>query len=140
MKDRTEIDRDDAGEVRTSQRTMRPAEPLPADSASTNPEVMEQSRPRTSQSMGAVDPWPEMSSYIQRFDAIQGEFIEEPKAAVQKAETLVGEAVDKMTAALHEQIRRIQSEAGDDKDTERLRVAMRSYKSLIHYLGDHRAA
>jgi hypothetical protein len=157
MKDTTDLDRDGGNEERASQRTIRPGESLsktPADrpttsrepmtreSARTNPEVMERQR-NDRRALGPgdpVDPWPEMSTFVQRFDKIQAEFIDEPRAAVQKAETLVAEAIDHMMVALHEQIRRIHSELGDEEDTERLRVAMKSYKTLIHYLKDQLAA
>jgi len=84
--------------------------------------------------------WPELAEFRQRFDEIQAEFIAEPRAAVEKAETLIEEAVDRMMNALHDQLRRIHSDVGDDTDTEHLRVAMLSYRELIDSMGDRRAA
>src|SRR5579859_8167534 len=138
MKDRTELDRerDNAAETRTA--TTR--EPMTAESARTNPEVMERSQSRTSQLSDRPGTWMDMSPYLHRFEEIQAQFIEEPQEAVRKAEALVGEAVDRIMDTLREQLRRIQTEVGDDKDTERLRMAMKSYRHLIHSLGDHRAA
>jgi len=45
-----------------------------------------------------------------------------------------------MMNALHDQLRRIHTDVGDDTDTEHLRVAMLSYRELIDSMGDRRAA
>ncbi len=53
-----------------------------------NPEVMGRTEPLETD--GTI--WPEMRKFKQRFNDIQSEFIEEPRAAVTKAEQLIEEA------------------------------------------------
>ena len=85
--------------------------------------------------------WPEMSNYRRRFEELQSQFIEEPKEAVKKAESLVEEAVEKMVSSLHDRVNHIHSELGDGTDdTERLRMAMRRYRQLIDSFAENRAA
>ena len=85
--------------------------------------------------------WPEMANYRRRFEELQSQFIEEPKEAVKKAESLVEEAVEKMVSSLHDRVNHIHSELGDGTDdTERLRMAMRRYRQLIDSFAENRAA
>ena len=78
----------------------------------------------------------ELTKFRQRFEEIQAEFIGEPRAAVEKAETLI----DGLMNALHDQLQRIHSNVKSETDTEQLRVAMLSYRELFDSLGSHRAA
>ncbi|HYM97737.1 MAG TPA: hypothetical protein VET26_10565 [Candidatus Sulfotelmatobacter sp.] len=84
--------------------------------------------------------WPEMDQYRHRFDEIQAEFVEEPRAAVEKAEKLIEEAVQKITGSIHEHLQRIHGDIAKESDTERLRLAMRSYRDFIDSFGGRRAA
>ena len=86
--------------------------------------------------MSEVDFSSELSKFRQRFEEIQAEFIGEPHAAVEKAETLIDSLVD----ALRNQLRHIHSKVESETDTEQLRVAMLSYRDLFDSLGGHRAA
>jgi len=78
----------------------------------------------------------ELAKFRQSLEEIQAEFIGEPRAAVQKAETLI----DGLMSALHDQLQRIHSNVKSETDTEQLRVAMLSYRELFDSLGSHRAA
>jgi len=78
----------------------------------------------------------ELTKFRQRFEEIQAEFIGEPRAAVEKAETLI----DGLMNALHDQLQRIHGNVESETDTEQLRVAMLSYRELFDSLGGHRAA
>ncbi len=86
------------------------------------------------------DGWRELSDVEQRFHELEGEFIQEPQAAVKKAETLIEETVERITRRLHDEVARMHSNAERSSDTEQLRVAMLSYKTLIESIGGHRAA
>jgi hypothetical protein len=77
-----------------------------------------------------------LTKFRQRFEEIQAEFIGEPRAAVEKAETLI----DGLMNALHDQLQRIHSNVESETDTEQLRVAMLSYRELFDSLGSRRAA
>ena len=78
----------------------------------------------------------ELTKFRQTFEEIQAEFIGAPRAAVEKAEGLI----DGLMNTLHDQLQRIHSSVGTDADTERLRVAMLSYRELFGALGGRRAA
>ncbi len=86
-----------------------------------------------------IDYWPEMAQFRQRFDEIQAGFIEDPRAAVQKAEKLVDEAIERMTASMRESIRSMHRDA-ESGDTEKLRLTMRSLRDFIESIGGRRAA
>ena len=70
-------------------------------------------------------------SFAERFREIQLRFVDSPKEATADAAALVGEAVDKLTAALTAQK---ESLGGDSDDTEQLRVQLRSYRDLLNRL------
>jgi predicted lipid-binding transport protein (Tim44 family) len=78
----------------------------------------------------------ELTKFRQSFEEIQVEFIGEPRAAVEKAETLI----DGLMSALHDQLQHIHSNVESETDTEQLRVAMLSYRELFDSLGGHRPA
>jgi hypothetical protein len=78
----------------------------------------------------------ELAKFRQSFEEIQAEFLGEPRAAVEKAETLI----DGLMSGLHDQLKRIHSNVKSETDTEQLRVAMLSYRELFDSLGGHRAA
>ena len=80
------------------------------------------------------------SSCRQRLADIQAEFIEEPRAAVQKAERLIEEAVDHMAKSMHEHVKRMHGDMENNADTERLRLVMRSYRDFIDSLDSRRTA
>ena len=87
------------------------------------------------------DLWAGMRDCRHRFDELQAEFIEEPRAAVEKAERLIGDAVNNMMTVMQDRIKSIHTDyEGDHKDTERLRLAMRSYRELMDSLLDRSAA
>ena len=77
-----------------------------------------------------------MAGYRERFEALQSEFIEQPKEAVEKAESLIEEAVDQVMNSLRERVRSVHAGIGEGDDTERLRVAMRGYRELIDSIED----
>jgi hypothetical protein len=69
-----------------------------------------------------------MHEYWTRFEAIQAQFIEEPRSAVQSAQKLVEEAVDRMMEGLRH------TKSGDKADTEELRVTMKRYRDVLHQI------
>jgi len=88
----------------------------------------------------AGDGWRQLSDVEQRFHELEAEFIKEPQAAVKKAETLVEEAIERITRQLHDEVARMHGHAEASSDTEQLRVTMLSYRSLIESIGGRRAA
>lgn len=114
-----------------------PAATTPVDES---PAKAEESRQTDVEPARHDDFWTEYKDYRQRFDVVQAEFIEEPRAAVQKAETLMDEVVGHMIDALHDRMQSIHRDADGDGeiDTERLRLVMRSYRELIDSMGGDR--
>src|SRR6266511_1482835 len=100
-------------------------------------EAMEKPSPSRDGEMGF---WPEMHEYRHRMTDIQSEFIEEPKAAVKKAEQLIEEAVDYMAKSVHERVQRMHYFFNDAATTEKLRLMMRNFSHLIDRLDGSRAA
>ena len=78
----------------------------------------------------------ELTKFRQSFEEVQAEFIGEPRAAVEKAETLI----DGLMNGLHDQLQRIHGNLKTETDTEELRVAMLSYRELFDSLGGNRPA
>jgi hypothetical protein len=77
-----------------------------------------------------------MTGFHSRFQEIQSEFIDDPKSAVQKAETLMGEMLDHMRERMTTMHRDIEAKT----DTEHLRLVMRQFRDFIDSLGHHRQA
>lgn len=80
-------------------------------------------------------PTDRVQEYTTRWDAVKGEFVDEPRQAVAKADALVGELLDELDQLFRRQ--RSDLEHGLDADetsTEDLRLAMRRYRSFFDRL------
>lgn len=84
--------------------------------------------------------WPEMGDLRQRFDAIQSEFIDDPKGAVNKAEDLIKDVVERITRSMHERMDTMHRGVESSDDTEQLRQTMRGYRDLVVWMDTRRAA
>lgn len=84
--------------------------------------------------------WPDMTDLRQKFDAVQSEFIDDPKSAVKKAEELVKEVVDRITRSMHERMDTMHRGVEKSNDTEQLRQTMKSYRDLVDWMETRRAA
>jgi hypothetical protein len=74
-------------------------------------------------------------SYSARWDEVKGEFVDEPRQAVAKADALVGELLDELGRLFNNQRRGIeQGLDNDDASTEDLRLALRRYRSFFDRL------
>ena len=112
-------------------------EPAPtAPTEDNQPAAVAQPFPTAIEPAGEAEFSSELTKFRQSFEEMQAEFIGEPRAAVEKAETLI----DGLMNALHDQLQRIHGNVKTETDTEQLRVAMLSYRELFDSLGGHRAA
>lgn len=113
-----------------------------SDTERGNPEVMGRTEPVPMTTQPAhSDGWPDMNDIRMRFDELQSEFIDEPRSATKKAEALMEETVDKVTRAMHDRMERVHTDMSGDADTEKLRLAMHSFKEMIETMpGTRRAA
>ena len=84
--------------------------------------------------------WPDMGDLRHRFDAIQSEFIDDPRSAVHKAEELINDVVERVTRSMRERVDSMHSDAGQNADTEQLRQTMRGYRDLVVWMETRRAA
>jgi hypothetical protein len=74
-------------------------------------------------------------SYSARWDEVKGEFVDEPRQAVVKADALVGELLDELGQLFTQQRRGIEQDLDNDEvSTEDLRVALRRYRSFFDRL------
>jgi hypothetical protein len=70
------------------------------------------------------------------WNEIQGRFVDEPRAAVQQADTLVAEVIDKITEMFANEHGSLEGQwkQGDDVSTEDLRQALQHYRSFFNRL------
>jgi hypothetical protein len=120
-----------ADALRTNPEVMERSD---AETTHGNPEVMGRSEPQTMTAQRQPEKWSGMSDARMRFEQLQSEFIDDPKAAVQKVEKLIDDVFNKM----RDTINSIHSEIEKADDTEHLRLAMRSYRDMIDSLGGRR--
>jgi hypothetical protein len=72
----------------------------------------------------------------ERWDEIQGSFVDRPQDAVAEADALVADLVEKITSSFTRERDRLESQwsKGDDVSTEDLRVALTRYRSFFDRL------
>ncbi len=71
-----------------------------------------------------------------RWNEIQGKFVDEPRSAVQQADALVSEVIEKITQMFANEHRALESQwkQGNDVSTEDLRRALQRYRSFFNRL------
>ena len=71
-----------------------------------------------------------------RWSEIQGKFVDEPRSAVQQADKLVSEVVEKITKMFANEHSTLESQwkQGNDVSTEELRKALQHYRSFFNRL------
>lgn len=72
----------------------------------------------------------------ERWEEIQGSFVDRPQEAVKEADALVADLVERVTGTLAKERQRLEQQwsRGDDVDTEDLRVALTKYRSFFDRL------
>jgi len=71
-----------------------------------------------------------------RWNEIQGKFVDEPRSAVQQADTLVSEVIEKITQMFANEHSSLEGQwnQGNDVSTEDLRQALQRYRSFFNRL------
>ena len=71
-----------------------------------------------------------------RWHDLQASFVDDPRDAVQRADSLLDEVMASIHQALESRIRELQDlwKNTDHSDTEQLRLALRSYRDCMHRL------
>jgi hypothetical protein len=78
----------------------------------------------------------ESEQFRTRWIEIQGKFIDEPRSAVQQADALVSEVVEKITEMIANEHSSLEGQwnQGNDVSTEELRQALQHYRSFFNRL------
>jgi hypothetical protein len=78
----------------------------------------------------------ELNGYRTRWSAIQTGFVDEPRRAVEEADTLVAELMQRLAEGFATERRQLEGqwERSDNVSTEDLRLAMRRYRSFFERL------
>ena len=71
-----------------------------------------------------------------RWSEIQGKFVDEPRSAVQQADALVSEVIEKITQMFADEHTSLEGQwkEGNDVSTEDLRMALQHYRSFFNRL------
>ena len=78
----------------------------------------------------------ELSGYRARWSGIQTGFVDEPRKAVEEADSLVAEVMKRLADVFSDERRQLEAhwEQSDKVSTEDLRIAMRRYRSFFERL------
>ncbi len=78
----------------------------------------------------------EASGFRSRWDTVQAEFVDDPRRAVQDADHLVAEAIQRLAQVFADERAQLerQWDRGDDVSTEDLRLALQHYRTFFHRL------
>ena len=71
-----------------------------------------------------------------RWDTIQTSFVDEPRPAVERADSLVAEVMQELARTFAEERQKLEAQwgRGDDVSTEDLRIALQRYRSFFSKL------
>jgi hypothetical protein len=115
-------------DTRTEHRPDSAAERLGADTVEPRTEA-EEHRPET------LIPADRSSDYRGRWGEVKGQFVDDPRSAVQAANTLVGEVLDELEELFRRQRADLEQGLADERtSTEDLRLALRRYHSFFDRL------
>ena len=78
----------------------------------------------------------ELQSFRSRWEQVQGQFVDEPRESVQKADDLVSDLVERLTSGFAETRSGLEEQwnKGEDASTEDLRVALTRYRAFFQRL------
>jgi hypothetical protein len=95
-------------------------------------------RPAAVESSPHVDLFPneELVGYRTQWEAIQTGFVDQPRAAVEQADALVSQVMNRLTDVFTRERSTLEGQwtKGDNVSTEDLRVALTRYRSFFHRL------
>lgn len=77
-----------------------------------------------------------MNSLRTRWEAIQTEFVDDPRGSVSEAHAMVGQLVDELTQTFSRERTMLEDQWNKDRepDTESLRIALQRYRSFFNRL------
>ena len=96
------------------------------------------SRMATADENRQIDLFPddELTGYRSRWESIQTGFVDQPRAAVEQADTLVSQVMNRLTEVFTRERSTLEGQwtKGDNVSTEDLRVALTRYRSFFNRL------
>lgn len=118
---------------------IQQTETLPAPAVIVGPDGSERSlapEPSASSEHAALFPVGDMDNFRGRWRDIQGDFVDEPRKAVEHANELVEQVIQRLTDFFSSERSKLEKEWGQGKDvsTEDLRQALRRYRSFFDRL------
>jgi len=96
----------------------------------------EKDRKQTAESGGSLLPADQNERFTTRWEEIQASFVDKPQQAVEEADSLVSDLMQRVTGGLTTERERLETQwaAGDDVSTEDLRVALTRYRTFFDRL------
>jgi hypothetical protein len=81
-------------------------------------------------------PAEQSSEFEQRWQRVQAGFVDEPRQAVEEADKLVADLIDRLAESFSQSRSRLETQwdQGDDASTEELRIALMRYRSFFKRL------
>jgi hypothetical protein len=81
-------------------------------------------------------PAEQSSEFEQRWQRVQAGFVDEPRQAVEEADKLVGDLIDRLAESFSQSRSRLETQwdQGNDASTEELRIALMRYRSFFKRL------
>ena len=122
------------------------AKPEPDRSPATTPTDTEQrdrpmerqagDRPAPRTESTPLFPSNEADGFRSRWDSVQGSFVDQPRQAVEQADSLVAEVIKRLADSFATERGKLEEQwgRGDDVDTEDLRLALQRYRSFFDRL------
>ena len=85
---------------------------------------------------GSLLPQDQTSRFTDHWQEIQGSFVDQPREAVEQADALVADLMQRLAAGFSNERERLEAQwdRGDDVSTEDLRVALTRYRSFFDRL------
>jgi hypothetical protein len=129
--------------VDTDGRAAEPETALPADTSATpDTGAVATTADTGTTTSGAADPadnpplLPDSDDFQTRWEAIQVRFVDEPRGAVEDADALVANVMQRLAEGFAQERERLEGQwgRGEDISTEDLRVALQRYRSFFQRL------
>jgi hypothetical protein len=110
----------------------------PAEQQQTRVEqgTIDQPQATAASTEGGFLPDDRMSSLRERWNDVQGGFVDDPQTAVQQAHQLVADIVNELTQTFTKERTDLETQwkTGGSADTEALRIALQRYRSFFNRL------
>jgi hypothetical protein len=126
---------DQTGDHRTDPRQVDPSaqQGMAAPTATSAPTATHSSGPADAPVGDSLFGERDLSELRSRWNDVQAAFVDDPRACVQKADSLVSSAVEQLTASFGQTRSRLEDQwsRGEEASTEDLRIALKHYRDFF---------